>query len=44
MDYRDLALSDGEGIEKVWKKRKKPTMEMDKIIAAIVALVTVNNV
>ena len=38
MDYRDLVLSDKEGIEKVRKKRKKPTMEMDKIAAAIVAL------
>ena len=38
VDYRDLALSDEEGIEKVWKKRKKPTVEMDKIVAAIVAL------
>ena len=38
MDYRDLVLSDREGIEKVRKKRKKPTMEMDKIAAAIVAL------
>ena len=38
VDYSDLALSDREGIEKVQKKRKKPTMEMDKIPAAIVAL------
>ena len=38
VDYKDLALSDREGIEKVQKKRKKPTMEMDKIAAAIVAL------
>ena len=38
VDYRDLALSDGEGIEEVWKKKKKPTMEMDNITAAIVAL------
>ena len=36
VDY--LALSDGEGIEKVQKKWKKPTMEMDKIATAIVAL------
>ena len=38
VDYRDLALSHKEGIEEVWKKRKKPTMEMDKIAATIVAL------
>ena len=38
VDYRDLALSDGEGIKKVQKKRKKPSMEMDNIAAVIIAL------
>ena len=36
VDYRDLALSHREGIEEVQKK--KPTLEMDNIAAAIVAL------